>query len=456
MKLKMTLNGVPRVREPVDSGKSWKTVYGVASTFQVSPTQAGAVINRRVYDVAAVDFEDGGDLLLFDSLDHIDPVKAFPLSRTEKEVHPRTGEKLNMVSYLNIGGFVPLGARREDGSPHPAAGTGFALSTYRGYPVNFATGKLPQGDIYTYQQIIQLRYDGEAFHVMDRYKFQGKELFPGYEILNRGISVAISDGSDLLSGIVAGPMVRENEENGFCIPTKHPAGHAVLGRNYGSALCRWSYRAGSWRPTEMVPVSGPDLSSEPSLVRDTDGSLLMAVRGRGLKEPAGAVHDGLENTFCHFRVYRSADGGKTWQSILHKPLMRAATPVVLNLTLGGHPYLAANPCSAARLRDKLCLWPLTSDRRDVEDPICVLDANAVFGPPQQVENKFMEKGNEWMLDHPVATVCRLGDGRWHDILCFRVSDKGVNKAGAAPTPLNGPWLERVTVEGEQEIPAWRF
>lgn len=274
--------------------------------------------------------------------------------------------------------------------------------------------------------------------------------------MNRGISVAIPDGADLLNGVVVGPMTRAAGPDGVCIPTGHPHGHPRFGRNVGSALCRWQFRGGVWVPSAVVPVSGPDLSMEPSLVRDADGSLLMAVRGKGLEDPPGAVHDGLENTFCHFRVYRSVDGGTTWTSVLHIPLARAATPVVLNRTAGARPFLAANPYTRDRLRDTLCLWPLEPDRLGVEPLVCTLDANARFGPPRPIAADAMHDGNQWMVDHPVATVCRLGDGRWHCVLCFRVSDKGVNTAGVAPSEWNGTWISEVTVEGEGALPPWRF
>ncbi len=458
MKWSMTLGKAPRLTKPVDSERLWKTVYGVGMPFQVSPTQAAVVVNRRIFGVAAVDFEDGGDLLVFDSLEHLTTAAAVPLSRTEGETESATGQSLAMVSYLSLGGFVPLGARLNDGSPHPAAGTGFALSTHIGYPQDPATGRIlrPSGEVSAYQQIIQLRYDGQTVRVTGRRKFGGEDFLPGYAFLNRGISAAIPDGTDLLNGVVVGPMAPGGGPEGVCIPTEHPHGHPRFGRNLGSALCRWQFQDDVWRPSAIVPVSGPDLAMEPSLVRDTDGSLLMAVRGMGLKDPPGAVHDGLENTFCHFRVSRSADGGKTWVQVLHKPLARAATPVVLSRTAGGHPFLAANPYARDRRRDTLCLWPLTPDRRDVESPTCMLDANAVFGPPQPMGQGVMNEGNQWMLDHPVATVCRLGDGRWHCLFCFRVSDKAVNKAGAAPTPWNGVWIEQITVEGEMEMPVWRL
>jgi hypothetical protein len=458
MKCKVTLGKAPSLAMPVDSGGAWKTVYGVGMPFQVSPTQAAVIVNRRIYNVAAIDFEDGGDLLVFDSLERLDPAAAVPLSRTETAVDPATGQRVAMVSYQSAGGFVPLGAKLEDGSPHPAAGTGFALSTHIAYPQDPATGRVlrPSAENASHQRILQLRYDGHAVRVTGSRQFAGEDFLPGHALLNRGISVAIPDGADLLNGVVAGPMVPAGGPDGVCIPTEHPHGHPRFGRNLGSALCRWQHRDGVWGPSAIVPVSGPDLSMEPSLVRDADGSLLMAVRGKGLKDPPGAVHDGLENTFCHFRVSRSVDGGRTWAPVLHVPLARAATPVVLNRTAGGHPFLAANPYTRDRRRETLCLWPLTPDRRGVEPPVCALDALARFGAPQPMVAGGVESGNQWMLDHPVATVCRLGDGRWHCLLCLRVSDRGVNTAGAAPTEWNGAWIGEVAVEGERELPVWRF
>jgi hypothetical protein len=147
--------------------------------------------------------------------------------------------------------------------------------------------------------------------------------------------------------------------------------------------------------------------------------------------------------------------------------MRNATPVILNRTADGRPYLAANPyetgpdskgrtiLSTSRRR-ALCFWPLTTDRSGVNDAICVLDADRCFGPPRAIMNQHMSHDNLWMLDHPIGNVCRLADGRWHALQCFRVTDKAVSFGGAGAAEQSGAWVEEVSDGAETPTPVWRF
>lgn len=464
--VRVTLSGV-RLKHPATTGAPWTVVYGVASPLQVSPTEVALIVNRRVTGMPVVDFEDGADAVLFDSLGSLTAERATPLARTEECVHPGTGERLNMVAYLCTGGFVPLGARLADGSPHPAAGTGFGLATYLGCPLENEARLTPRADLHGYQELIQLRYDGRTLNVTGRKRFSGQDLLAGHQILVHAVNNAIPDGPDLVSGLVVGPVTKEGTSDGVCIPTQHPHGHARFGRNFGAGFCRWQFGNGEWRPVAIVPVSGPDLAFEPSLIRDRDGALLMSVRGKGLREPPGAVHDGLENTYEHFRVYRSTDAGLTWQRAVHLPRLRNATPVVLNRTLGGQPFLAANPYQSGcdsrgrsipstHWRTPLCLWPLNAARTGVEPPVCILDAKAAFGPPRRLADDRLRCDNVWMVDHPIGAVCRLADGRWHALLCFRVTDMAVNIGGASEAEPAGTWVEEVSVAGEPTVPVWNF
>jgi hypothetical protein len=56
-----------------------------------------------------------------------------PISRNTIVDDPAAGEKRVFVAFPEIGGFIPLGARRADGTPHPHAGTGFSLGRSLGY-----------------------------------------------------------------------------------------------------------------------------------------------------------------------------------------------------------------------------------------------------------------------------------------------------------------------------------
>lgn len=474
MALAMTLSG-PRLRRPAGQGSAlkrgagWEIGYGVCSAFQIAPTGAALVLNRRVTNQAVVDFEDGADLVVFDSLEGIRAEIAMPLMRTGEIVLPGTPETVFAVAHMSTGGFVPLGARLADGRPHPAAGTGFVLGAYKRHPVDPSIRQGEPGCYWAVRyELVQLRYDGTRMRVADRRSMAVPDGFmEEWHFLWYGLSNAIPDGEDLLSGVTLGPVEPGSVPGNPRIPTSHPHGHPLLGRNFGSGLCRWRYGQDGWRPVAFTPVTGADMAFEPSVVRDIDGALLMAVRGKGLKEPPGAVHDGIENTFEHFRVYRSTDSGATWQRAIHLPRMRNASPVILNRTVGGRPYLAANPYVAGpdskgrpvlstSRRGTLALWPLADGRDGVGEAVCVLDADLRFGPPRTAVAGRLKHDNLWILDHPMGSVCRLRDGRWHALQCFRVTDAAVNFGGAGACEQAGAWVEDVRDGAETPVGAWRF
>jgi hypothetical protein len=463
------LPATPRLHLPVPNGKPWTTVYGYGSMLQVSPTQVAILVNRRVTGHAVVDFEDGTDALVTDSLDRLDPAAAVPVSRSQELAHPKTGKRLVTRCIMLTGGFVPLGARLPDGKPHPHAGTGFVFGGHGACLAEPKPHRAEGADGYGFQELIQLRFDGKVLSVTRRDRIEkGDQLIRGFMRVSHGLSNALPDGADLIAGVYAGPVGPGAEPGSPAIPCKHPHADGALGRNVGSCFCRWRFGDKGWRPAEIVPVSGPDLAMEPTVVREADGSLLMAVRGKGLSEPPGSVTDGLENTYEHFRVYRSMDNGATWERVLHLPRRRNATPVVLNRSLGGRPFICANPYedtrdSKGRLvpshsrRNRLGLWPLTPDRAGVEQPLMVLEANQRFGPPREGVGEPLPTDNIWYLDHPVANVVRLGDGRWRCLLGFRVSEMAVNLGGAGASEKAGYWVGEVHAPGDDTpLPAWIF
>ncbi len=460
--LTMTRRG-PRLGRCTVGNDRWPGIYGVGSLLQLSPTHAALIANRRVVGHSVIDFEDGGDVFVFDRLAALQPDAAQPLLRDDTMPHPRTGEPLIVVKFVINGGFVPLGARLADGAPHPAAGTGFVFSLARAIPADLGAPSASHDDVPGFHELIQLRFDGTRLTAAPPERLEREDVLPPWFVTNRALGNPIPDGADLLFGLVAGPAVP-----GGRIPCDHPNAGGPLGRNIGSGLSRWRFGPRGWRPVDYVPISGPDLAFEPSVVRDLDGSLLFCVRGKGSNAPPGELHDGLENTYEHFRVWRSTDGGRAWERVIHLPCQRAPTPVVLNLTVGGAPFLAGNPYRpiekdangvtiiSIRRREVLNLWALTPDRRGVEPPLTVLDTTAEFGPPRVWASPTLRHCNRWSADHPVGGVIRLADGQWHSLLCIRVGEWAMY-AGAPPlTPPIGLWLEEVAQPGETPRPPWRF
>ncbi len=58
------------------------------------------------------------------------------------------------------------------------------------------------------------------------------------------------------------------------------------------------------------------------------------------------------------------------------------------------------------------------------------------------------------MDHPNAAVVRLADGHWHNLLVYRIMDRGEH-SGRAPAKQTGLYVETVRSTGA-EHPAWRF
>ncbi len=459
----------PRLRFPPREPGRWETLYGYGSFLQISPDHVALLVNRRVLGEPVIDFEDGADLFVLESLDALASAVPFPVVRSERFRDSRTGIPAVTRCIARIGGFVPLGARVSDGRIHPAAGTGFILASH--HPIAAEPHPHPDDSLagQSYGEMIHLRWDGHTLIITDRFHFQGPELHPDFWVIFQGLSTAIPDGEDLLTGIYAGPVAPGIKPGSPAIPCSHPHAHRVLGRNVGSCFCRWRYGPQGWRPIQIVPVSGPDLAMEPSLIRLAEGALLMSVRGKGLQEPPGSITEGLENTYEHFRVYRSDDNGITWRPLIHLPRMRNATPVVINRTVGGTAFLTANPYQALQdsrgrvvpstmIRNLLALWPLDATRGMIGKPLLLLDADRTFGPPRTKGpwDVHLKTDNRWNLDHPIATPIRLADGRWRAVMTFRVTDAAVNQGGASPAEPAGFWTAEIEKTGENDLPIWNF
>lgn len=429
--LSMTVPG-PVVTEPFDSAPGRRLRYGLATIWQVSPTEIAVQVNRRPCCIPVVDLEDGSDLFVTDRIEGLKTARPQPLLRNREGVHPRSGAPLILVHYPVTGGFVPLGAKRADGTPHPHAGTGFGVGVVLGYPADHSVAR-PEGagDVHQYLVLQQYRYDGARFEVQVSADIPCDELLPGWWLHRHALGPAVADGDDLL----------------FAHVTRRDGGPAVPG------VARWRRGANGWAPDDYQVAGGIENVCEPSLVRDTDGALLMAVRPLTWE-----VAD-------HFTVLRSADGGRTWELRVNDPAMRAHSPVVLAATANGHPVLFANPLRrtcirgdgtmlhAAWMREDLHAFPLTDDRRHVQTPSVLLDARQRLGPARQKEGGHP---NFWYLDHPIAGTFRLGDGAWHVLVPFRVGELWEVCTDAPPTEASGCWIGELHGDDDAPRPPWVF
>jgi hypothetical protein len=408
------------LRDPVEEAPAQVLKYGLGFLFQVAPRQAVVLCNVRSVGTGHWDFEEGTDAIVFDDLATIAQQKAVVVARSTQDTNPQTGQRRVAVHYPVGGGFVPLGARGADGAPHPHAGTGFGFAEVLCFDLN-DQGYFTWDQPHTQQWCVyQFAYDGQRFRVvkaeMKPPEAPLKTTVGEWAIVSPGLSSAIPDGEDLLYAAVA-----------------HDGARSVSG------VSRWRRPNGEWQPVAFYGLSD---GSEPSLVRDVDGSLLYLVRGAG--EQGTSV-----------RVWRPRDDGPSveqtsrllvWEQVLDAPGLRSDAPVVLNQLADGTPYIAANEPGSFRAR--LCLWPLNAARTGVEPAIVARDCVARFGPAPA--------GTTWFADHATATTVRLADAQWHHLMAYRVmafSTAGVG--GETVTPHTGCYVEEILSKG-RAIPAWRF
>ena len=392
-------------------GELWR--YGGGGAFQVAPRKAAFFCSIWVEGKGNIDFVNGSDVIVFDDLSDIRSDNAIPLSRNE------IGESSVTVKGTVVGGFVPLGAKLADGSPHPHAGTGFGQCYALLYP-------LDQDGHYDYRkprehwlECFQFAYNGKDFQILEKKCTEWKTLFPHWDVIGEGLSNAIPDGSDLLLSVTG--KVRDDLVDG---------------------VSRWRYGEDGWRPVSFVPVTESRAGDkgkwvcggEPSLIRDMDGSLLFSARS-------------ADEANFDMAVWRSTDNGDTWEQIIYRKDCRARSPISINRAADGTPYIAANLPSVCRTREVLGLWPLNEDRTDLEEVLIARDCRAEFG--------FAPSGSWWRVDHPRSAVLQLADGAWHNVLIYQIVDNLEIEGDAAMAPQTGHYVEEVFSKGEA-IPAWRF
>ncbi len=412
---RLTVTGVtksgPTLVQPAEPTEGQTCRYGLGFVFQIGPHTAAVAVNVRTVGVGHWDFENGSDIVVFDDLASVAARAPIVCARNAIDINPETGKRRVAVHYPVTPGFWPLGAKRGDGTEHPAAGTGFGVSQVLHFDLN-DEGFFKWDDRFEQSWCVyQFAWDGVTFSVTEaELGAPDDPVLIGdgpWRVVGPGITCAIPDGEDLLYPVLASD-----------------------GRRNVSGVTRWCSGSGGWRPVVFYGISG---GYEPSLVRDADGALLYTARDG----------DGNGNSV---RVWRSTDAGENWCEVLHDPKLRSNAPMVLNRAADGTPYLAANHPKG--FRNISAIWPLSAERNRFQLPVITRDCDADFGPPPGKTS--------WFADHPVGAVVRLRDGQWHSVLCYRVmafSTEGVG--GETLTPQTGCYLEEVLSTGSARA-AWEF
>ena len=381
--------------------------YSVGWPIQIAPRKAALVVGRFLSGTGNIDFIDGSDLIIFDDLANISSDKPIPLTRNVR----LPGDSTFIYKGYPIGGFVPYGAKQKDGSAHPYAGTGFGLSGTSVREIDESGHFDYQKSLEVYYELFQFAYDEKGFRIIKKERVE-KNLFPGWAFSHLGVSSAIPDGNDLIVGMTT---ISENL--------------AVSG------IARWRHKEDGWRPVSFIPVTGyKDSWGEASLIRDINGNLLFSARGSG-------------NENFNVAVWRSLDNGETWKQVIYQKDFHARSPISLNRAADGTPYIAANLFPRNRTREILCLWPLNADRTELGELYIARDARGQFGPAPS--------GSWWRVDHPISSVLRLADGKWHGILTYHIVDNGEVEGFGPLTPQTGCYIEEILSKGKA-IPIWDF
>ncbi|MBL9214938.1 MAG: hypothetical protein JNG83_05635 [Opitutaceae bacterium] len=440
----------PRALEaPLDApaGETWR--YLLSYPFQVGPNTAALYLNLKQYLFQAQDFESGLDVVTFDRLEDIRADRAVAVCRKEIAPNPNNGGLPALINkYPGQLGFVPFGAKRADGQPHPHAGTGFALVATAARPLDHSEGFATMPDrigIPLYRgakqhltlELYQLRYDGTRFTVGPREVLLGPDLLPssGYTFENGGMGCAIADGDDLIAGMKGKPRD---------------------GKADACGLMRWRRTGGAWRPAAFTAITPEDDSLEPTLVRDVDGGLLMHVRARRHLGPP-------------IRVWRQPAAGQPWQQCIHLNRMIPSTPVTINRAADGTPFLACNlyqpefklpaglvsdggisrlePVGWRGERSTLCVMPLNEARDGFDAQFIARDPRTEFGLPPH--------GTVWAVDHGTASPLRLADGQWRCFMGYRLLEWKENTHFIPPSPQTGTYLDEVVSFGTP-APLWNF
>jgi hypothetical protein len=275
-------------------------------------------------------------------------------------------------------------------------------------PVRSRT-QIPEEDRLHAFELVQLAWEGDRLVARKPVRIEDDGFVPGWAFTSPSLGAALPDGDGLLMAFTA------RHEDDRC----------------ETGVMRWERDEQGWRPVAFTPVSGEVDTFEPTLVRDHDGALLFTARGRKSHKEA-------------LRLWRSEDGGVSWNLRFELPQMLAETPVTLNMGPGGCPYIAGNPrrdqdslgrsINSIEMRETLQVWPLTEDRCGVLDPVVVRDCTR-FGPAPY--------GSIWRADHPMGATLQLGDDDPRHWLFYRVLEQNECIGDAPATPLTGTFASEI-------------
>ncbi len=421
------------VRQPANTTRPIS--YEVGTILQLDREHAVLIASLR--EEGGHDFCVGNDAFVFEHLADIVPERALPINRLEVNRPLKSGKGTCILGkFPASGAFVPLGAKMADGSPHPAAGTGFLVSGTLPFLPDRSLGHPDAGPDDRPFDLIQLKWDGKELKVTQI--TQVHDLI-GRRIGRMGLSNFCAQDSGFLCpfGPIDGSfvvVVRFDWDGDAWTPTQ--AGQPFI------TAQQQAWRGGAadstWNTTS--PKAGTGAGAAPRdkpLTEDekkvTPGQPLPTNVYRYLEVESSIVHVGSRYVIhtrgvdAKGRVYTSADGLNYTFAFDHH---NERTPQVLNEGLDGSLYLATN-ASPGRIRNPLFAYAVSLEHREVKDPLMVHDDKFVHASGG-AEHPF--------IDHARASNIYFG-GRWRHLLLYRVCDlRETNGQGMPAKPQSGLYL----------------
>ncbi len=431
--------------------KSWRV--GCGQPVQLGPTLAALFCDIQLED--GPDNTGGCRIVLFDDLDRIGHGENIALSQNNEIIgDPASGQARMAMKGGAWVWFVPEGARRADGSPHPHAGTGFGVGGILLLPVRKDL-TLERSAFYNAEHrkiIYQFEFGRSGFRIASerQYCLDDLPVVPTVPITEQMLAVRARDVFRWrLSGPGLGAGVADGD--GMLMPamavSARPGATGEKSSSIAAGVMRWEVSTdGVWQPVSFTPIAisvgeGGELGweqtwMEPCLVRTPDGALLFSAR------PLFGANE------HSIRLWRSMDG-LAWQVVFDALEVRAESPVSINTALDGSPYFAFNPWSPdyatkayTHGRRLLEIRPMRPDLHDWDEGLLVRSA------PDSEYSK-------WFFDHPRSANIRLKDGKWRHVLTYRSFFCG-EPAELDKTSLRyGVYLDVVESNG-LEFGTWKF
>ncbi len=405
----------------------------VSSCFQVTPDLAAIVVNLRKTGQSVCDFELGNDIYLFDSMENMGAREPVTILRSFEDKHPEYGTKIYWSRYDGHVGFVPVDAKLPDGTPHPAAGTGFSIGTVIAIPQKLAGAK--EFSVYRnnsgyFLMITQLAYRDGTLQCTGRTVVRGVDYFPGG--CAPGLGDVLFDGEDI---IIPFSTVGKN------------------GGSYGQGLLRMEFSGDKWQPGGFIMVEPEKGDTQPMFNVPAPSDGLSGCEGSVVRLAGNEVAytcrewgntpwapEPLEAS--RVRIWRGTlENGL--KKVYEKPFFHTLSPISVGVTHDGVPFLMTNAyqtvdwrgetVGSISLREKLVLYPLNGENLEPGEPLMLCDTMAEFGEP--------EKTARWYADHPMSWRITL-KGCKINLATWRVFNH-IEATGRTPTEHSAAYVAEI-------------